>query len=255
MRVKNILISQNAPADIDKTPYADLKRKYSINLDFYKFFRLEGVTAREFRDSKVNILDHSAIIFASKNTVDHFFNLVKELRLEIPETMRYFCTTETTAHYLQKYIQFRKRKIFFGKNNTPNGIFDVLLKNRDNKFLVPCSSDSPNNQFTEFFDKQGISYTQAVVFKALPNDLKTDVDITKYDMIVFFSPVGIQSLRYNFPEFEQGDSVAFGALGNAAISAIEAAGWTVQAPAPTKTAPSITTALDIFLKEHATRRR
>ena len=131
MKIKNILISQNPPADFDKSPYADLKRKYSINIDFYKFFRVEALTSREFREAKINILDHTAIVFSSKNTVDYFFNLLKELRIELPEDMKYICTTDATAFYLQNYIQFRKRKVFFNKNNDPKGLFDLILKNQE----------------------------------------------------------------------------------------------------------------------------
>ncbi|MEG1555700.1 MAG: uroporphyrinogen-III synthase [Bacteroidales bacterium] len=254
MKVKNILISQNAPVDFEKSPYADLKKKYSVTIDFYKFFKIESVSGIEFRKSKVNILNHTAVVFSSKNTIDQFFNLVKDLRVDIPESMKYFCTTESAAHYLQKYIQFRKRKIFFGKNNNPNGVYDLFLKNKDQKYLIPCGSDSMGTQYAEFFDKHEIEYTQAVVFNTIPADLKKDIDITKYDLIVFFSPAGVQSLRSNFPDFKQ-EEVAFGALGSAAASAIEAEGWTLNVMAPTKEAPSITAALDIFLKDHATRRR
>lgn len=254
MKVKNILISQNAPAEFEKSPYAELKKKYSINIDFYKFFRVEGITSREFRDAKINILDHDAVLFASKNAIDYFFNLVKELRIELPESMKYFCTTDATAFYLQKYIQFRKRKIFFNKNNAPRGFFDILLKNADCKFLLPCGADSMAHQYTEFFAEHNIEYTQAVIFKTIPANLKEEIDITKYDMIVFFSPSGIQSLKSNFPDFEQG-AMALGALGEAAAHAVEEAGLTLHVKAPTKETPSITSALDVFLKEHATRRR
>ncbi|MBP5710703.1 MAG: uroporphyrinogen-III synthase [Bacteroidales bacterium] len=254
MKVKNILISQTPPADFDKTPYADLKRKYSVNFDFYKFFKIESVSTREFRDTKVNILNYTAVVFSSKNTIDHFFSLVKELRVEIPEAMKYFCTTESTALYLQKYIAFRKRKIFFAKNSSTEAIFELFAKNKELKYLIPCSTDSVGTPYDEFFTQNEIEYSQAIVFKTVPADLKKDIDISKYDMIVFFSPSGIRSLRYNFPDFEQGD-IAFGALGHAVEEAIKAEGWTVHAVAPTKEAPSITAALDIFFKDHATKRR
>lgn len=253
MKVKNILISQNAPADFDKSPYADLKKKYSINLDFYKFFKIESITTREFRDEKVDILAHDAIVFSSKNTIDHFFGLTKELRVEMPETMKYFCTTESVAFYLQKYIQFRKRKIFFSKQNNPNAIFDLFQKNKELKYLIPCSSDL-KTPYADYFAQRNIAFTQAVVFKNVPADLKKDIDLSKYDMLVFFSPSGIQALQHNFPDFEQGEMV-IGALGSAAAAAVENAGLTLHVMAPTPEAPSITAALDIFLKEHATRRR
>ena len=255
MKIKNILISQPAPADFGKSPYADLKKKYSINIDFYKFFKIESVSVREFRDSKIDILKHSAIIFSSKNTIDQFFNIVKEMRIQMPESMKYFCPTESTAFYLQKYIQFRKRKIFFGKNNNPNSIFDFILKNKEHQYLIPCGSDSTGSQFSEFLEKHNISYTPAIVFNTVPADLKNDIDISKYEMIVLFSPAGVQSLRFNFPDFVQTEDIALGGLGNAVANAIEAEGWTVNVLAPTPQAPSMTAAMDIFLKDHATRRR
>ena len=254
MKVKNILVSQNAPADFDKSPYADLKKKYSINIDFYKFFQIHGLSSREFRDAKINILDYTAIVFSSKNTIDYFFNLVKELRIELPEDMKYFCTTDATAFYLQKYIQFRKRKIFFHKNNEKKGLFELFLKNADCKYLIPCGTEASISEYEEFFDAHNIVYQKAVIFKTLPANLKDEVDITKYDMLILFSPFGVQSLKTNFPDFEQGE-MAFGALGQAAATAVQEAGFTLQVQAPTKQAPSITAAIDIFLKDHATRRR
>ena len=168
--------------------------------------------------------------------------------------MKYFCITDQIAHYLQKYIPYRKRKIFFAKNNNPAGIFDLLLKNKEHKFLIPCGADGLGTQYADFFEKHAIEYNQAVVFNTIPADLKHDVDISKYDMIVVFSPSGIQSLKANFREFEQGE-IAFGTLGTAAAEAVKAEGWTLHVEAPTKEAPSITVALDHFLKENATRRR
>ncbi len=255
MKVKNILISQNVPADFEKSPYAELKKKYSINLDFYKFFKLEAISGMEFRQTKVNILTHTAIVFSSQVTIDYFFHLAQELRIEIPETMKYFCTTESIAHYLQKYIQFRKRKIFFPKATTANGILDLFSKNKELVYLIPCSLDSQSSKFDAYFEENEIEYSHAVVFKTVPAEVNKDVDINKYDMLVFFSPVGVQSLKINFPDFKQGDEVAIGALGPAVISALEQEGFTVNVKAPTKEAPSITTAMDLFLKENATRRR
>ena len=255
MKIKNILISQNKPADFEKSPYGDLKRKYSVNIDFYKFFKLEAISGMEFRQTKVNILSHTAIVFSSQVTIDYFFHLAQDLRVDIPETMKYFCTTESIAHYLQKYIQFRKRKIFFPKNTMTNGIFDLFAKNKELKYLIPCSSDSQGSKFDDYFEQNEIEYTHAVVFKTVPAEVKNDIDITKYDMVVLFSPVGVQSLKYNFPDFQQDENFAIGALGPAVISALEQEGFTVNVKAPTKEAPSITTALDLFLKDHATRRR
>ncbi len=254
MKIKNILISQNAPADFDKSPYAELKRKYSINIDFYKFFKIESVSSMDFRKSKVNILDHDAIIFSSKNTIDHFFALCKDMRLEIPESMKYFCTTDATAFYLQKYIQYRKRKIFFAKDGSIASFNELLLKNRELNMLIPCGQEGASTMMLSFLDQNEIKFDEAVVFTTSPSDLAHDVDIKKYDMIVFFSPNGVKSLQSNYPDFEQGE-VAFGALGTTSVHAIEAAGWKAQVVAPTKEYVSIKDALDAFLKDNATRKR
>ena len=254
MKIKNILISQNAPADFEKSPYADLKKTYSINIDFYKFFKIESVSAIEFRKSKVNILDHEAVIFSSKATIDHFFNLCTSMRITMPESMKYLCMTEAIAFYLQKYIQYRKRKIFAAKDSTPDSFNELLLKNKDLNMLIPCGQDGVNPQMLEFLDEKGIRYDSAQVFETSPADLKNNIDINKYDMIIIFSPNGVKSIQTNFPDFQQGE-VAFGALGTTSVNAIEAAGWKAHVVAPTKEHPSITDAIDAFLKEYAVRRR
>ena len=254
MKIKNILVSQNPPAEFEKSPYFELTKKYSINIDFYKFFQVEGISGIDFRKSKINILDHTAIVFSSKNTVDHFFKLAKDLRVEIPETMKFICATDVVAHYLQIYVPYRKRKILFGKNNNPNGIYDLFLKNKEHKILLPCGSDAISSQYVDFFEKHHINYSQAVIFRTVPGNLKEDVEISKYDMIVFFSPNGIHALKSNFPDFEQKE-VVFAALGQSTSAAILAEGWDLQVMAPTKETPSITTAMALFLKDHATKKR
>jgi uroporphyrinogen-III synthase len=254
MKIKNILVSQVAPADFEKSPYADLKRKYCVSFDFYKFFKIQSISGIDFRKSKINILDHTAVVFSSTTTIDQFFMLLKELRIEMPDEMKYYCMTDMAAHYLQKYIPYRKRKIFFGKNNNPSSVFDILLKNKTHNYLIPCGADSQGTQFAEFFDKHNIKHTQAVCFTTEPADLIHDVDLTKYDMVVFFSPVGVASLKKNFPDFEQGE-MAFGAMGAAACNAIREAGWELHVEAPTKQHATITSALEVFFKEYATRRR
>ncbi|MDR3046454.1 MAG: uroporphyrinogen-III synthase [Bacteroidales bacterium] len=254
MKVKNVLISQNAPADFEKSPYSELTKKFSINIDFCKFFQLEGVTGMDFRKNKINLAEHTAVVFSSKNTIDYFFQLTKELRIEMPESTKYICPTDQVAHYLQKYVQYRKRKILFGKNNNPNGIFDLFLKNKTQKFLIPCGEDSINTQYVEYLEKHNINFTPAVVFHTVMTDLKKEIDIQKYDMIVFFSPHGIVSLKENYPDFEQKE-IVFAALGLNTAAAIQAEGWDLQIMAPTKLTPSITTAISLFLKDHATRKR
>jgi len=254
MKIKNILISQNAPADIEKSPYGELKKKYSINIDFYKFFRIAHVSAIDFRKTKVNILEHKAVIFYSKNTIDSFFNLCQEMRVVMPESMKYFCSTEAVAVYLQKYIQFRKRKIFFSKDSSMANFHEILLKNKELPMLVPCSKSGANQELVQFMQSNGIQYHEAPVFETLAANLKEDIDIEKYDMIALFSPNGVASLKENYPDFKQGE-VVFAALGNSVVAALEEEGFTAQVTAPTKEYPSMTDAMDAYLKEYATRRR
>lgn len=254
MKVKNILISQNAPADFDKSPYADLKKKYSVNIDFYKFFIIEHVGPVEFRKSKVNILDHQAIVFSSKNTIDNFFQLCKEMRIEMPESMKYFCTTEAVAFYLQKYIQFRKRKIFASKDSSFDGFCEYLMKNKDLNMLIPCGQNGAMQAMKDFMTANEIKFDEAVVFNTCHADLVHNIDISKYEMIALFSPNGVKSLLSNYPDFKQ-EEVAFAALGSSVVEALNENGFSVQVTAPTKEFTSITDAMDAYLKENATRRR
>jgi uroporphyrinogen-III synthase len=254
MKIRNILISQVAPADFEKSPYADLRKKYCISIDFFKFFKIHSISGIDFRKTKINILDHTAIVFSSTTTIDQFFMLCKELRIEMPYEMKYYCMTDMTAHYLQKYIPYRKRKIFFGKNNNPSSVFDLLLKNKAHNYLIPCGADSMGTHFAEFFDKHNIKYTQAVCFHTEAADIKSNVELSKYDMVIFFSPAGIAALKENYPDFTQGE-LALGAVGFAASNAVREAGWELHVEAPTKQHPTITSALEAFLKEYATRRR
>lgn len=254
MKVKNILISQNAPEDIERSPYAELLHKYSINLDFYKFFKINCTTAIEFRKTHINILDYESIVFSSTNTIDKFFELCKDMRVEMPESMKYFCATESIALYLQKYVPYRKRRVFSVKDAQVSSFYDLLIKNKTVSMLIPCSQDGIPAQLETILAENEIKYAQAVVFKITPADLVHDVDIDKYDMIVFFSPNGVKSLQANYPDFQQGEKV-FAALGKAAEQAIAEAGWTLHVMAPSKEHTSLTEALDAFLKEYANRRR
>ncbi|MCR4878195.1 MAG: uroporphyrinogen-III synthase [Bacteroidales bacterium] len=254
MKVKNILISQNAPEDIERSPYAELLHKYSINLDFYKFFKINCTTAIEFRKTHINILDYESIVFSSTNTIDKFFELCKDMRVEMPESMKYFCATESIALYLQKYVPYRKRRVFSAKDAQVSSFYDLLIKNKTVSMLIPCSQDGIPAQLETILAENEIKYAQAVVFKITPADLVHDVDIDKYDMIVFFSPNGVKSLQANYPDFQQGEKV-FAALGKAAEQAIAEAGWILHVMAPSKEHTSLTEALDAFLKEYANRRR
>ncbi|MFA8299174.1 MAG: uroporphyrinogen-III synthase [Hyphomicrobiales bacterium] len=245
MKVKNILVSQPKPADIDKSPYGELAKKYNLKIDFHKFIKIEGIPAREFRKQRISILDHTAVIFTSRNSVDHFFNIAKEMRVEIPDEMKYFCITESTALYLQKYVQYRKRKIFFG-NQIFAQLLDVIKKHKGEKFLLPCS-DTVKPSMLKLLTDAGINYTKAVMYKTVPSDL-SDVKINEYDMLIFFSPSGVEALFHNFPEYSQAESL-IATFGPSTAKAVESHGLNLNINAPTKTAPSMTMAIDQFMQE------
>jgi uroporphyrinogen-III synthase len=243
--VKNILISQPTPPDPIKNPYKDLSEKHGVSIDFHKFIKIEGVPGRIFRKDRVNIIEHTAIIFTSRNAVDHFFRICKEMRIEVPESLKYFSISESTSYYLQKYIQFRKRKVFHGQQNFKD-LIEILKKHKDEKFLLPCS-DIHKQSLPKLLDDNKINYTKAIIYKTLASDL-SDIDVNKYDMMIFFSPSGVKSLLKNFPEYEQGDT-KIGVFGPTTAKAVKDAGLTLNLNAPTKTAPSMTMALDQFLEK------
>jgi uroporphyrinogen-III synthase len=243
--VKNILISQPTPPDPIKNPYKDLSEKHGVSIDFHKFIKIEGVPGRIFRKDRVNIAEHTAIIFTSRNAVDHFFRICKEMRIEVPESLKYFSISESTSYYLQKYIQFRKRKVFHGQQNFKD-LIEILKKHKDEKFLLPCS-DIHKQSLPKLLDDHKINYTKAIIYKTLASDL-SDIDVNKYDMMIFFSPSGVKSLLKNFPEYQQGDT-KIGVFGPTTAKAVKDAGLTLNLNAPTKTAPSMTMALDQFLEK------
>lgn len=243
MKVKRILVSQPQPVDFEKSPYGELTQKYKVSIDFKKFITIEGVSASDFRRDKVYIQDHTAVIFTSRNAVDHFFRIAKEMRVEITDSMKYFCISEATAFYLQKYVQFRKRKIFNGNQNFDD-LMEVMKKHKDEKFLMPCS-DIQKLSLTNILDENNFNYTKAVIYKTLSSDL-SDVDISQYDLLVFFSPGGVKSLFHNFPDFKQNHTL-IGAFGPTTIGAVKESGLHVNIEAPTKTALSMTDALDQYL--------
>lgn len=245
MKIKKILVSQPQPADLEKSPYGDLSKKYKLEIDFYKFIAIEGIPAQDFRRAKGSFTGHTAVILTSKHAVNHFFRMAKELRFEVPDSMKYFCISESTAYYLQKYVQYRKRKIFYGKQ-TFSSLMELITKNEEEKFLVP-TSDVNNNSTFKMLDAEGIDYTRAVIYKTVPSDLK-HIDINDYQMLIFFSPSGIESLNFNFPDYKQGKQL-IAAFGPTTARAIESSGLRLDIPAPTKTAPSMTMAIEQFLEE------
>ena len=251
MKVKNILVSQPKPADFEKSPYAELSRKFNVNIDFEKFISIEGISAKEFRMNKQSLTGHTAVILTSRHAVDHFFRIAKELRYEIPPSMKYFCISEATAYYLQKYIQYRKRKTFFGKQRFAD-LMDVIRKHPDEKFFVP-SSDIHKQAMFDMLDKEKINYSRGIIYKTVAANL-SHVDINAYDLLVFFSPAGIESLKQNFPDFEQGEKL-IGAFGPTTTKAIKDSGLRLDIAAPTKTAPSMTMAIEQYLEKEAKERR
>jgi len=251
LKVKNILVSQPPPSDLDKSPYSKLAEKYKLNIEYFKFIKIEGVTSKDFRKTRINPLDFSSVIFTSRQAVDHFFALAKELRIEIPEEMKYFCLSESTAFYLQNYVQYRKRKIFFGKQ-TFGDLMDVIRKHREDKFLFPCS-DIHKEDIPDALTAEGIAYEKAVIYRTLACDL-SHIDVPQYDMLVFFSPAGIKSLFKNYPEYVQGEQV-IAAFGQTTAEAAVESGLRLDVFAPTPQAPSMTMAIENFVKEINKRKR
>ena len=246
MKIKKVLVSQPKPTS-DKSPYYDIAEKYGVEIDFRPFIKVESLSAKEFRQQKVSILDHTAIVFTSRHAIDHFFTLCAELRVTIPETMKYFCTSEQIALYIQKYVQYRKRKVFFGATGKFNDLIPSIVKHNTEKYFVPMS-DVHTDEIKNALDAKKIQHTEAVMYRTVSNDF-TPEEKFDYDMLLFFSPAGIQSLLKNFPEFDQKD-MAIGCFGPATAKAVKDAGLRLDLEAPTVEAPSMTAALDKFIAEN-----
>jgi len=245
LKIKKILVSQPKP-DTVKSPYFDLAEKNNVQVDFRPFIQVESVSAKEFRQTRVQILDHTAVIFTSRTAIDHFFRICPELRLAIPDSMKYFCNSEATAFYLQKYIVYRKRKIFYGAGKFAD-LIDVMKKHKEEKFLLPLSQVG-QPEITSLLDKAGYFYTKAIIYNTVSSDL-SDLKDVNYDILVFFSPSGIQSLIQNFPTFTQ-DETKIACFGPATAKAVHEAGLRLDIEAPTAEAPSMTMALEQFIKKH-----
>lgn len=245
MKIKKILVSQPQPTEV-KSPYFDLAEANNVKIDFRPFIQVEGVTAKEFRKQKINILDHTAVIFTSRTAIDHYFKLCEELRIVIPDTMKYFCISEATAYYLQKYIVYRKRKIFHSTGKFPD-LVEVLKKHKDENFLVPLS-DIHKQEIPSLLTKGKFKYTKAILYNTVSSDL-SDLKTSEYDILVFFSPSGITSLLQNFPDFEQKETI-IASFGPATAKAVKDAGLRLDIQAPMPQAPSMTMALEMFIKKH-----
>jgi uroporphyrinogen-III synthase len=244
LKIKRILISQPQPAT-EKSPYFEIADKHKVALDFCQFIRIEGVTAKEFRASRINILDFSAVIFNARTAIDHFFRICEELRIVVPDTMKYFCTSESIAVYLQKYIVYRKRKIFFGQK-TMEDLVDILVKHKEEKYLVPTSTVH-NDEIPVLLTQHSLNFVKAFFYKTLSSDL-LHLNLKDYDMLVFYSPAGIESLFSNFPNFVQ-DETCIGTFGPNTAKAAENAGLRIDLRVPSPESPSMTMALDKFLCE------
>ena len=247
MKINRVLVSQPKPSS-EKSPYYDLADKHSVEIIFRPFIKVEGLTPREFRAQKVSIPEHTAIIFTAKTAIDHFFRLCEEMRITMPDTQKYFCTSETIANYLQKYIIYRKRKIFFPKTGKFADLIPSMVKHRDEKDLLAVS-DVNKGLDGDLLEKNRINCDRAVIYRTVSNDFAPDEPLD-YGMLVFFSPQGIESLIKNFPNFEQGD-MAIATFGAATAAAAREAGLRVDIEAPTVKAPSMPAAIDQYLTEHA----
>ena len=242
MKVKTLLVSQPKPEG-DKSPYFDLAKKCNVKIDFRPFIHVVGVSGQDFRKKKINIAEHTAVIMTSRNAVDHYFRMCQEMRVTVPETMKYFCVSESTAFYLQKYVLYRKRKIFHGKQTVVD-LMEVIKKHKTENFLLPCS-DIAKEEIADKLEAQKIKFTKAVMFRTVASDL-SDLANVNYDVLVFFSPSGIKSLFKNFPKFKQ-NKTRIACFGPTTALAVKEAGLRLDIHSPNPKAPSMTMALEQYI--------
>lgn len=245
--IKSILITQPRP-ESDKSPYYELARKYNVDLAFQPFIRIEGVPAKEFRKQKIDITAFSAVVFTSRNAIDHFFRICEEMRISVSQETKYFCITEAVALYLQKFILYRKRKVFYGADGTNKSLFDVVNKHKSNeKFLYPCS-ENVDNEITTWLRNHNCEFATPILYKTVSNDVKELITEKEFDVICFFTPSGVKSLFENLPKYKQ-NGTYIGAFGANTFKAVEEAGLKLQIKAPEPQAPSMVSALDRFLAQ------
>ncbi len=246
--IKKILVSQPKPSSA-KSPYYDIAERFGVELVFRPFIKVEGISAKEFRAQKVSILDYTAIVFTSRHAIDHFFTMAKELRVTIPEDMKYFCVTETISLYIQKYVQYRKRKVFFGTTGKIDDLIPTMVKHKGEKYLVPMS-DVHNDTISQMLNAKKLNHSECIMYRTVSNDFtEEEVKNFDYDMLIFFSPSGIESLTKNFPDFHQGD-IAIATFGPATAKAAKDAGLRLDIEAPCEKYPSMTGALQHYLLEN-----
>lgn len=246
LKIKKILVSQPKPT-AEKSPYFDIIEKYGVKIDFRPFIKVEPVSAKDFRQQKVPITEFSAVIFTAKTGIDNFFRLAQEMRITISEDMKYFCVSESVALYLQKYIQYRKRKVFFSPTGKMAELITVMLKHQTESYLFACT-DVANDDTATLLEKHKLNYTKAVMYRTVSNDFTAEEEFN-YDMLVFFSPQGIHSLVKNFPDFKQ-DEIKIACFGKTTVQALQEAGLRLDLEVPQPQFPSMTTALDVFIKEN-----
>ncbi|KAA6332612.1 hypothetical protein EZS27_018898 [termite gut metagenome] len=238
-------MSQPKPAS-EKSPYFDIATRHGVEIDFRPFIKVECLSVKDFRQQKISIPNYTAVIFTSRHAVDNFFHLCTDLRVAVPETMKYFCVTEAVALYIQKYVQYRKRKIFFGNNGKIEDLMPAILKHKTENYLTPVS-DIHNNDVKGVLSKYDVQYTEAVMYRTISNDFNKEENLN-YDMLVFFSPAGVSSLKKNFPDFDQKE-MKIGTFGSTTAQAVRDAGLRLDLEAPNAKAPSMTAALDMYIKK------
>lgn len=245
--IKKILISQPRPTS-EKSPYFDIAARFGVDLVFRPFIKVEGLTPKEFRQQKISMLDYTAVVFTSRHAIDNYFKLAKEMRITIPEDMKYFCVTETIALYIQKYVQYRKRKVFFGNTGKIDDLLPTMVKHKTEKYLVPMS-DVHNDSVKEMLDAKKLSHAECVMYRTVSNDFTAEeVKTFDYDMLVFFSPSGVDSLIKNFPGFNQ-ENISIATFGPATAKAVKDAGLRLDLEAPSEKYPSMAGALLHYLNE------
>ena len=248
-KIKSILISQPKPEG--KSPYLAIQKKHKLKIDYRPFMHVEEISAIEFKEQRISLLNHDAVIFTSKNAMDHYFGMMEKLRLRIPDFTKYFCVSEAIAHYLQNFITYRKRKVFTGEQ-TLASLLPIMEKHKESKFMFPCS-DVLKKQMNKSLEESGLDYTKAQMYKVACSDL-LDLSEVKYDVLVFFSPTGVKSLLHNFPKFKQ-EETRLAVFGPTTTKSVEENGLRVDISAPSKKAPSMLMALDQYIKEANKRRR
>ena len=246
--IKKILVSQPEPSS-EKSPYFDIANDFGVELVFRPFIKVEGLSSKEFRQQKIGLLDFTAVVFTSRHAIDNYFKLAKEMRITIPEDMKYFCVTETIALYIQKYVQYRKRKVFFGTTGKLDSLIPTMVKHKNEKYLVPLS-DVHNDDVQRLLDAKKLNHKECVMYRTVSNNF-TEEEVKNFDcdMLVFFSPTGIKAFKKNFPDFKQGD-VRIATFGPATAKAVEDEGFRLDLEAPTKEHPSMTAALRWYLENN-----